>query len=258
MQVFDSHVHFIDPERPEGVVWPAESGPLRRELLPIDRQQAANGYELSACIAIETSRRPADDQWLLDLTLNEPIVIAAVLNLQPDKAGFESRLEAASKYKGFVGIRLRPIEEYDLSSDLLHRSFALLQKMQKTVEFGATNGATKRRFAELATKYPEMHWILDHCGHPHFDGWPEEAWLRDMRQIAALPNVATKVTVAEGDPESFRPTLQALKDMFGVERLLYGSNWPVSKVDTVQFLMDFFGADAGAFFSDNARRVYDL
>jgi L-fuconolactonase len=258
MKVVDSHVHFVDPERPEGLVWPAEDSPLNRQFLPVDRQRAASGYELYGCIAIETSRRPADDQWLLELAMTDPFISGVVLNLQPDKPGFESRLESASKYDAFVGIRLRPIEEYDLASPSLHRSFFLIEKVNKTIEFGAATCDAKHQFANIAKTFPGIRWILDHCGHPRFDGPPDEDWLADMEKIAALPNVVTKVTGIEVGLECCRPTLQALKQMFGAERLIYGSNWPVSHLDAIPLLQEFFADDADAFFSRNARKVYGI
>ncbi|MEM8815151.1 MAG: amidohydrolase family protein [Pseudomonadota bacterium] len=259
--LLDSHVHFVDPSRPEGLVWPASDSPLHRSLLPPDLAAAYGERSPSGCIAVETSRRETDDQWLLQLAAREPLVRGVVLNLQADLHDFEVRLENALRHDKFVGIRLRPIADYDLSSGLLKDNLRRLGDAGKTVEFGAQSGAQKAEFERLANSLPDVLFILDHAGHPPSPDAAFRAWQTGIRKIGMQPNTVSKVTgIAAGSERVFA----TLMETFGEHRLLYGSNWPVCALSVqemtanLECLTRFAGDAAAALFSANAERAYKL
>ena len=262
MKILDSHVHFFDPSRPGGIRWPDAVSPLCRPTFPSNLVTAMSPHVLSGCIAVETSRRPQDDRWLLDLSAGERLIKGVVLNLRPDRPGFEERLDKASESGKFVGIRLRPIEQYDLSSAMLHRSLRCLARHGKSIEFGAKSLGKKQEFAYLARRYPDLTWILDHCGHPQ-DVSVDEAWRAAIAEIASVTNVVTKVTGLDGQLTEWRATLDVLVELFGTDRLLYGSNWPVSTLadkhdSQVVAFSEYFKSDLERFFFGNARRAYGI
>jgi len=258
MSLLDSHVHVVDLSRPEGVAWPAADSPLYRSASVGDLAALYSGDGLSGCIVVETSRRDVDDNWLVALASTDSRVRGVVLNLRPDEPGFAGRLDRALLSDRFVGIRLRPIADYDLSSPRLISSLARVADAGKTVEFGAPTVEQKRQFAALAERLPELRLILDHGGHPPAQDDAIKEWQDGIRQIAASDNAVCKVTC--GDRRVFESLLSA----FGANRLLYGSNWPVSGFSAVTMaqrleeLRDFAGHDAPAFFSANAECVYGL
>ena len=260
VRILDSHVHFVDPLRAGGVAWPPADSPLYRSWSTGDFLRV---NEAATCIAVETSRRPADDDWLLRLAESEESIEGVVLNLQPDGTGFDDRFQSALASDKFVGVRLRPIEHYDFSSPLLQHSFGLLEKQTKSVEFGAKTDALKEQFAKLATQFSSNTWILDHCGHPANDQPPTRAWRNSMKRIAACPNAVIKVSALPNDAIQAQRLLDELLSQFGARRLLYGSNWPVSTItkpdyDAIAVCADFFGAQSDVFFAGNARRTYGL
>jgi L-fuconolactonase len=95
-----------------------------------------------------------------------------------------------------------------------------------------------------------------------------------MPALAALSNVAVKLSgmVTEADwaswrPSDLRPFVGSVVDWFGVERLMFGSDWPVcllasTYAGVVEGLGEALGtlssADQAAIFGANAQRVYDL
>ncbi len=263
MKIFDSHVHFVDPNRAEGVVWPAANKDFFGQHLPDDLLESTAPAELTGCIAVETSRRPVDDAWLLQLARENSLVEGVVLNLQPDISEFSSRLEQARSAREFVGIRFRPIEEYALDSPMLLQNIDLLQRTGKTIEFGARNSELKRSFAQLASRFPETNWILDHCGHPEQAESPAPEWCECMTEIAELPNVFCKISSEYCATDTWAPVLHFLIDTFGTKRLMYGSNWPVSmpSVDlpaaTAQ-LSALIGQHSDDVLGQNARRAYGV
>lgn len=258
MMIIDSHVHFFDADRAGGVVWPPVHSPLRAAGNAMPARRLAAGGSLAGVIAVETSRRAVDDDWLLALANDEELVLGAVLNLQPDADGFQARFDLACESSGFLGIRLRPIDKYDLGSNVLLRNLRLLDTNKKTIEFGAPGNRLKLAFAQLAESLPGTTLILDHAGHPTPDSHADKKWHAAMREIAACPNVVAKVTMVEDEVSKWQLTLDTLVELFGPGRLLYGSNWPVCVLaDTVE-LKTYFGDDALSFFHDNARSAYRI
>jgi len=131
--------------------------------------------------------------------------------------------------------------------------------------------------ARLAREVPGLRIVIDHLAGVRIDGQaPEAQWLAGMRAAAQHLNVHCKVSgLVEGSGradggapravEFYRPVLEAICDLFGPERLIYGSNWPVSErfapLATVQQLVaEYFGAKGQAalerVFWKNALGVY--
>jgi len=133
-------------------------------------------------------------------------------------------------------------------------------------------------FAEqLVKKLPHLRIIIDHLAGVVVDGKaPPADWLKNMRSLAQRLNIYCKLSgLVEGtgrsdgsaprDVEFYRPVLDALRERFGPERLIYASNWPVSErfapLATVQGIVeDYFRshgrpAEEGVF-SKSAKAAY--
>jgi len=93
--------------------------------------------------------------------------------------------------------------------------------------------------AALAAELPELRIVLDHLGKPAIGtaaapAAPEARWVRDLRALAAHPNTFCKLSglPAEAggawDADQVVPFLDAAADAFGPDRLMWGSDWPVS------------------------------
>jgi L-fuconolactonase len=131
--------------------------------------------------------------------------------------------------------------------------------------------------AALAKQIPELRIVINHAANLTIDGKPvPPAWLKGMREAAAEKRVFCKVSaLVEGTRkrnqdaptavEFYRPTLDALWQLFGEDRLIYGSNWPVSDnaatyATVYEIARTYFsGRGAGAaekFFFRNAVSAY--
>jgi L-fuconolactonase len=109
----------------------------------------------------------------------------------------------------------------------------------------------------LAKQIPSLRIIIDHLAGVTVDGKaPPADWVERMKALVPRPNVCFKLSgLVEGtgrsdgstarDAEFCRPVLDAMRGMFGPERLIYASNWPVSErfapLATVQGIIhDYF------------------
>jgi predicted TIM-barrel fold metal-dependent hydrolase len=87
---------------------------------------------------------------------------------------------------------------------------------------------------ELARACPDMTLVLDHCGVPDIAGGAMDPWRADMAALAALPHVNCKLSgilayCAPGNAslEVVRPWVEHVIEVFGPDRVLWGSDWPV-------------------------------
>lgn len=124
-----------------------------------------------------------------------------------------------------------------------------------------------------ARSVPELTMVLDHLGGPPVgsgqDG-KDGPWAGAIRSLAALPNVTCKLSGAHGaaaDAGDLRPYYEAVLGAFGPDRLMFGSDWPVSTLaapygqvcDLYQELTaQLSPGEQDAIFDRTARRVYRL
>lgn len=119
---------------------------------------------------------------------------------------------------------------------------------------------------------PDGRFVLDHLGKPAVrDGAAGLArWRALIEPVATRPNVVAKVSglVAEADWANWtvgdlRPFVETALVLFGPERLMFGSDWPVCEVaasyeQVFRAAVEIFGGTPAAVFSGTATRTYDL
>lgn len=126
----------------------------------------------------------------------------------------------------------------------------------------------------LVQHCPGVSFILDHGGKPDIRAGRLDPWREHIRQLAALPNVVCKLSglVTEADhadwtPAQLQPYVAHLLDTFGPSRLLFGGDWPVSKLAcgysrwlelAREFTAHLSVAEQTAIFRKNAEQTYRI
>lgn len=89
-------------------------------------------------------------------------------------------------------------------------------------------------YARLDADLPSVRFVLDHLGKPPVRSGPLGPWRDDLARLADCPNVTAKLSglVTEADlgawtAEDLRPSVRAAVELFGPDRLMFGSDWPV-------------------------------
>lgn len=243
LPILDAHIHIYDPSRPGGVPWPAPSdGGIYRTVLPDDHLRLAGPTGVTGALVVEASDRLEDNQWVLDRIRDLPAFPGMIGNLRIGEDAFAGALERFSRDAKFLGIRLRTqtIRAGGLSGPVL-RDLRDLAARGEVLEFqvSAGPGNSLDDIRALAEAVPELPVMLDHMASARVDGRaPEAAWARSLRRLALLPRVHCKVSglvnlsdrqPAPADLDYYRPVLDLLWEAFGEDRLVYGSNWPVTE-----------------------------
>ncbi len=266
--IVDTHTHFYDPRRPQGVPWPQKTDAvLYRPVLPREYKAMVEPLGVSGTIVVEASPWVEDNQWVLDLAKDDPFLLGLVGHLAPGAAEFERDLERFRKNALFLGIRLggwairEGIEQPQFLADirLMARHGLMLDALGGAGMLGDV--------ARLAREAPELRIVIDHMP---FD---PPAGVEALRELAPRKNVFCKVSnvlrrragALITEPEYYRPGLETLWDAFGARRLIYGSNWPVSDkvgpyAEVLRVVQAYFsakGAEASAlYFRENSRAAY--
>lgn len=275
--IIDTHTHFYDPSRAEGVPWPPKQDALLyRTVLPDELKRLAKPLGVTGTIVVEASPWVEDNLWVLDLAAREPFIVGLVGHLKPGKPDFAEGLARFAEYPLFLGIRtglwgisIAPGEDQFIR-DLRHLA-------ERHLSLDVLGGPERLNIiAELASAIPELRIVVDHCAGVRVDGRaPADAWASGIRQMAQHPNVHMKVSgLVEGtgraggapaDGEFYHPVLDLIWDAFGEDRVLFGSNWPVSArfaeyAAVLRIVSDYFESKGRSayekYFWRNAARVY--
>lgn len=279
-RIVDTHVHFFDPSRPQGVPWPPKDDALLyRTTLPKDYRALPVPQAVDGVVVVEASPWAEDNQWVLDLAAREPLIVGVVGNLMPGAPDFGAHLERFAANRLFRGFRIR-----DGSFERLLGEKAFVDDLKAAAERGLcfdvhSPPAWVGQAERLARLVPDLRLVINHVANARVDGRPpSDDWRRTMEGLAARPRVYMKVSgLVEGtgrksgdapaDPELYRPVLEALWTLFGPDRLLYASNWPVSArfaplARVQQIAANFFAAKGRAaldkVFWRSARIAYGL
>jgi L-fuconolactonase len=273
--IIDTHTHFYDPSRPQGVPWPGpENELLYRTVLPEHYRQIAEPEGVTGTVVVEASAWLDDNQWILDLAKDDPFIVGLVGHVDPLRPEFKEDLKRFSDQPRFCGIRcgggyfdriesgsfiddMRFLSECDLSLDVLVNSPQFLE------------------VAALAREIPNLRIVVNHTGHGPINGEaPDAAWTQGIRELSSYENVYLKVSAVmeqstkQPAPEDDSWYVLALEEMwsaFGQHRVIYGSNWPVceragSFKAAMGIVRRFFsrkGQEAcDDYFFRNAQRVY--
>lgn len=240
-RVIDTHTHFYDPTRPDGVPWPPEkTSPFYRKVMPSDFLAVAGPLGVRQTVVVEASEWVEDNQWVLDLAETNKSIVGLVGNLNPNAPKFKTHLVRFSKNPLFRGIRWRdnlvPLdggsEELIVAAKLLAEHDLELDLLVPYAKLPAAN--------RLAKAVPELRIVINHAGRPGDPKAVPSEWKENISQIAKQPNVYMKASglIEQADSEFgksptateyYLPVLDYLWEQFGEDRLIYGSNWPVSQ-----------------------------
>jgi len=190
---------------------------------------------------VEASPWLEDNQWVLDLAALEPFIVGFVGNLPVGTKQFAGHLKWFAANKLFRGIRIRDRKlEGTLDDPAFLSDLKLLANHDLSLDL--VGGREILTYADqLAKEVPSLRIIIDHLPGLVVDGKPPSAdWVKQMKTLVPRPKVYCKLSglvsgtgrsdgSAPRDVDYYRPALEAMWDMFGPERLIYASDWPVSE-----------------------------
>jgi L-fuconolactonase len=235
--IVDTHTHFYDPTRPQGVPWPPKDNRLLyRTVLPEHHRALAEPEGMTGTVVVEASAWLEDNQYILDLAAQDPWILGMVGHINPDRPEFGADLDRFAANPLFRGLRIRAGYFEDVERGSFLADMAKLASLHLEADVLIRKQHVDGLLA-LASRLPDLRIVVDHICHMPIDGQPVTAkWVDIYGRLAEPPNVYVKVSAvmeqstvqpAPAGLDFYRPALDALWNAFGEDRVIYGSNWPV-------------------------------
>ena len=274
----DAHHHFWDPARGDYDWMPKDDPTLSRVYTPADMSKALVSTQVSQTVLVQAAPSILETEYLLEIADATPWVAKVVgwINFE-DEAQLEV-LKRFAQHPKFAGVRPMiqnlPDNDWMLRADVQWAYHALID-LELTFD---CLGLPKHlaAFHDLLTRYPEMRVVVDHCMKPQIrDGSDARfrAWADGLQRIAddtqAFCKLSGIVTEADTDwsVQALQPYVNHVISAFGADRVMWGSDWPVSRLrleyaDWYAMSLELTAAlpqqDQQHIFSDTARRFYRL
>ena len=221
--------------------------------------------------AVDTPDPVAETEWLqafADETGYPQGIVAECHLARPDAAQVLDRHLA---YANVRGVRNFGEGRY-LIDPAWRRGFAELAP-RNLVSCIDTRVELASDLLDLARAFPTTIICVDHCAIPM--GRDKEAfgrWRAAMDEMAKAPNVTMKISgLGMGDPRwtpsSIRPYVLGGIEAFGVDRVVFGTNWPVDRMfssypDVInayaEIILSFTREEQTKMFSGNAERIFRI
>jgi len=294
--IIDAHQHFWDLNR-NYHPWLCDQPPMpfrygdyraiRRSYLPEDYRRDARGFNLLGTVFVETEWNPADPigetRWLQGVIEEHGLPSVVVAQAWLDRDDAAEVLAAQAAFPPVRGIRHKPRVAAapaavdpgapgSMGDPRWRAGYALLEQHALSFDL-QTPWWHLREAAELARDFPGVQMILNHTGLPAdrsdagLDGWREA-----MAVLSGQPNVAVKISGLGVPGEAWavqanrRIVLDTI-DIFGVERCMFASNFPVDSLVAdfeiiyrgfMRIVEHYPASDQRGLFCDNARRIYRI
>jgi L-fuconolactonase len=238
LNVVDSHVHFWEPSRLR-YAWLDNVPALNRVFLPDHVPAQGADWKVEAIIFVQACNAEQglpEVEWVTSLAAHDAR-IRGIVAWAPLERGRAVRpiLDALKKFPRVKGVR-RLIQAEPLGFSVQPDFVAGTQLLP---EYGLScdlciRQPQMREVIELVYQCPEVSFVLDHLGKPDIKNGMLDPWRKEMAELAALPNVACKISglVTEADfehwkPADLHPYIDHTLQVFGIDRVMYGSDSPV-------------------------------
>jgi L-fuconolactonase len=272
----DAHQHFwhYDPNKH---VWMSEAmGILKKDFLPTDLAPLLQNCAINGCVAVQANQAEEENTFLLGLAQQHDFIKGIVGWIDLRSENVEERLKYYQQFSKIKGFR-------HVLHDEKQRNFMLRPDFMQGVSYLNKYGYTYDILiftdqlaytVDFIKDFPKQPFIIDHIAKPLIKQQIVGEWKDYMAKIASFKNVYCKISglVTEADwqewkKEDFKAYLDIVVEAFGIDRIVYGSDWPVCQLAATyqaQFgiVKDYFSTfsqtEQNKFFGENAVRFYNL
>jgi predicted TIM-barrel fold metal-dependent hydrolase len=256
---------------------------LKRPYLPADYARDTARVNLLGSVHVEADWDPRDavGEMRFIATLREQCGLPSVAVGQAwlHQAGAAGTLEQLAAFDFVRGVRQKPRANPapggpagGMTDGAWLQGYARLAPLGLHYEL-QTPFWHLHEAARVAADFPSTQIVINHAGMPS-DRSEEglRAWQRALAGIAAQPNVGIKISgIGEAGYrwrfDANRRVVRDVIELFGVDRCMFGSNYPLDSLCTsyqsifeafASYVDDFSDQERAQLFVENARRIYRI
>jgi L-fuconolactonase len=231
----DSHLHVWELERfPYTWLTPRDSVLYRNYTINEALRQMEHS-SVSGAVLVQADASLEETRWLLKLADQHPEILGVVGWANPRSLSFAQDVSALAQHAKLTGLRLElPVPDASTTAwETFNQALEMLSQHRLSCDLLIDHSLHDKLFDTLQAN-PEVPFILDHLAGVQLSMESLEAWTHSLERFAQLPNVYLKVsgylTTASSRPlsrELLNYFVSKAKLLFGAERLMFGSDWPV-------------------------------
>lgn len=234
----DSHHHLWDT-RARDYPWLTGLDRINQTFAVDDLKPLLEANRIHGTVLVQTMSELDETREFLELAASTPWIVGVVGWAPLGDAGVFAMIDDLKNGPGgefLAGIRHHVHDEND-------PDWLLQEDVQRGLEAVAEAGLVFDLLVRprdlpaaigVTRDFPHLKFVVDHIGKPSIASGELEPWSELMHEFAGLENVACKLSgmVTEADPESWSaeellPYVRSVVDIFGPDRLMFGSDWPV-------------------------------
>ncbi|MGA0411872.1 MAG: amidohydrolase family protein [Candidatus Puniceispirillales bacterium] len=296
IEIIDAHHHFWDLNKnyypflrdkidPNFFLGNYET--IRENYLPIDYINDSRNHNVVGTIHCEAewdrNDQVGETRWLKDLSLNNKFPNAIVAHAWFHKKNSEEIIAEQASFDMVKGIRSKPITKFSQNSqeylyegsmqDINWRNgLKLLEKYNLNYDLRIPNWHLEEA-VEIVRLIPNTKVIINHAGFP----WNRtdegmDYWRKGIKLMSLEPNTFIKLSEfgVKGEDWNYyqnKKIIHELIDLFGPQRCMFASNFPVSKIkisfddlykNYKKIVKDFSDDEKKWLFAKTASEVYNL
>jgi L-fuconolactonase len=238
--IIDTHIHLFDGSRPQGAPYKGSKQYEGGIALPSMYRALAQPLGIVGAIEVEASPWIEDNLWVLETSQNDTIMVGTIGNLQPEKPEFPEYLERYHRNPLFRGIRYGNLWNYNLVEQVNNPVFIaglkLLSQADLVLDTANPKVSLLQAIVKVSDSVPDLRIVIDHL--PSLDPTQDDQADYDavLKEIHGRPNIFVKLSEIDHRVKgqvvsglaAHRARLDMLMEIFGEDRVVFGSDWPNS------------------------------
>lgn len=233
--MIDAHQHFWRIDEHD-CTWPTvDLADIYRDFLPVDLEPLARAAGVSGSVLVQSQESDLDTEFLLQLADKSNLVKAVVAWVDLASPVAVARIQQLACHPKMRGLRPMlqnlPQDNWILNPDL---EPAIVEMQLCNLSFDALVCVRQLLYLRIfAKRHASLPVVINHAAKPNIAGNEFATWAGGLAAMAELPQVYCKLSGllteanAEQGLDELRSYVVQLYHLFGAERLMWGSDWPV-------------------------------
>lgn len=275
VEVIDTHVHFwkYDKERDAWIT--DDMKLLQQDYLPQQLETTLKRNGVTGCIAVQADQSELETHFLLELAKSYSFIKGITGWIDIRNENLPQRLEYFAQYPLIKAWRhVVQAEPMDfLLQPEFNRGIELITERGYIYEILIYHNQLPAAI-EFVSRHPNQVFVLDHCAKPNIKEREIADWKKHIKQLAQFQNVHCKISglftearIKAWSAADFYPYLDVVFENFGINRVVYGSDWPVMLLSGMyvqwkslleKYMENHTREERQQFFGGNAQLLYQI
>lgn len=249
---------------------------IQKDFFPADLKPLLSKNSFDGCVSVQSDQSEEENHFHLNHVERFDFIKGIVGWVDLRAPNIEERLQYYSGFKKLKGFRhvLQGEPQRDLMlQPAFMNGISLLKKYNFTYDILIFKDQLQF-VSKLVSAFPNQSFVIDHISKPDIKNGEIEQWRKDISALGQFENLYCKISgmVTEADwkgwkKENFRPYMDVAVETFGIDRIMFGSDWPVCLVaasydEVVGIVEDYFSSfsknEQDKVFGLNAIEFYKL